>query len=76
VVLRSYNDEIVTAPIDIATETVTMKYSKRGLTTDKESLAMYNLFYNRPIKSYVVDPKINALVEAARATLASPAPHH
>jgi hypothetical protein len=76
IVLRSYNDEIVTAPIDFATTTVTMKYSKRRLTTDEKSLALYNMVSGQPISRYVVDPDLDALLRAARRERKTPPPAH
>jgi hypothetical protein len=74
IVLRHYGDEIVTAPFNIATQHVTMRYVKRRVTTDGESIAIYHLYYTRPIQAYVPDEGLKKLVGGSRPTNQHPLP--
>jgi hypothetical protein len=67
VVLRHYNDEIVTAPINLTTETITTRYTKRRLTTDREAISIYHVHYLKPLQGFVPDESLKHLFLAAQA---------
>jgi hypothetical protein len=65
IVVRQYGDSIVTAPIDLQTEQVTLAFTPR-LIAGTSGITLYPVNFRRPISEFTPAPRLLAAIAAAK----------